>query len=499
MNEAMSRLRTLLSDVSDLEKTGELLGWDRQTNMPAGGAQMRGEHMATVSRLAHNIFTSDEVGQLLGGLEASGVGGGKTDEDFIVLATRRKYDRARKIPSDLVARHARTSAMAQEKWLEGRAKKDFGPFAPALKEVVAIQAEMAETIGGPGGPYDSLLDLTEPGFTREELATLFGDLKKVLVPLVREIGAHQDRVDASFLQQPWDERRQWQTTQEATRAIGFDFTRGRQDRSVHPFETAFSVDDVRITTRIDPNYLPMALYGSMHEAGHGLYEQGLPRRFMRTPVAEGSSSGMHESQSRMWENLVGRSLPFWTFFFPKLQEIYPEQLKGKTAEEMYRAVNHSHPSLIRVEADEVTYNLHIIVRFELEDDILNGRLKVEDLSSAWNKKMKEQLGIEPANDLEGVLQDIHWTFAFASFPSYTLGNVISAQLFEAARKAIPDLDERHAHGDFSALLGWLRDHVHQEGAKYTTKELIRRATGKELTAAPYLDYIQGKFKGIYGL
>jgi carboxypeptidase Taq len=333
-----------------------------------------------------------------------------------------------------------------------------------------------------------------------QVAAIFDNLKKELVPLARAISERADTVDDSVLHKSYDEQKQLDFGLEIIRDFGFDFTRGRQDKSVHPFTTSFSTGDVRLTTRVDSNYLPTALFGTLHECGHGLYEQGISPALERTSLDDGASLGIHESQSRLWENLVGRSRGFWLHHFPRLQATFPDQLAGVDVEAFYRAVNHVEPSLIRVEADEVTYNLHIMLRFELENEMLEGKVKLADLPEAWNAKIKTYLGLTPPNDVLGVLQDIHWSGGMLGyFPTYSLGNLISVQLFDKAQADIPSLHDQIAAGQFDELLGWLRQNVHQHGRKYTPAELVKRVTGDDLTAANYITYIKTKFSDIYGL
>lgn len=499
MPESYDRLRIRLQEVWDIERADAVLGWDEQVNLPSEGGPDRGRQSATLGRIAHSLFTDDETGRLLDALEREGYGQGERDEDFVVRATRRDYDRARKLPPELVERHHRVASEAFEAWVRARRAKDFALFADPLRRMVEVVSEEADAIDHPDGRYTGLLDLHGDDFTARELDGLFSTLRVHLTHLTGEISQREGAVDDGFLRESWDEGRQWEATQKALDAFRWPRGRTRVDRSIHPFTTSFSIRDVRITTRIDPDYFPMGFFGSLHEMGHGLYELGLPERFQGTPAGNAASHAVHESQSRLYENLVGRSRPFWEFFFPTLQALFPERLKGRTAEDMYRAVNHSAPSLIRVEADEVTYNLHIILRYELERELLEGDLKVESLPSAWNAKVKELLGITPPDDLDGVLQDIHWSGGgFASFPSYTLGNVIGAQIMESVRKDLPDLDEQLGRGDFTALSAWLASRLYQEGGKYRTKEIVKRVTGRELTTEPYLTYITNKYRALYG-
>lgn len=337
--------------------------------------------------------------------------------------------------------------------------------------------------------------------TTAQLETIFAELKRAIVPLVADIARHADAVDDRVLYRQYDPDLQLAYAVDVVRRLGYDLDKGRQDLSTHPFSTTFGPGDARITTRVSRDFFNMCLFGSIHEAGHGMYDQGFGDNLDRTPMWGASSPGVHESQSRMWENVVGRSLPFWRHFFPSLQATFPEPLKGVDAEAFYGAVNRSYPSLIRVEADEVTYNMHILLRFELENELLDGTLKVKDLPEAWNSRFKSYLGLNVPNDREGALQDIHWSFggSFGIFPGYTIGNLVSAQLMEKVRKEIPDLDSQFERGDFGALLGWLRRNVHRHGRKFTPNELLERITGRPLTAGPWIAYVQNKFGALYGL
>ncbi len=500
MSEDYERLLELLAEVSDLQSAASVLGWDELTYMPEGGASARGEQMATLSRLAHERFTSDAVGQLLGKLEAAGVGHGDEPADLVVHETRVQYDRMKLVPGHWVSRHAEASSKAYQAWAQARQAKDFSLFAPDLQVQVDLAKERGSYVPTAADSYQGLLYFHEPDFSVDELDRLFGDLASFLSPLLKEISAHSQRVDRSWTDVEWPEADQWRAFRLATEAIGFDYRHGRLDPTIHPFETSFDIDDVRLTTRVIPRDLFSGFFGSLHEAGHGLYERGMPVAFRRTPMAQAPSSGMHESQSRLWENQVGRGRPFWQFFFPRLQALFPEQLRGKSAEDVYRAANWSGPSFNRTEADEVSYNLHVILRFRLERRLFAGQLTVSELPAAWREETRALLGVEPADDLIGVLQDVHWSHGgFAAFPSYTLGNVIAAQLMAAARRALPGLDQDFTRGEFSGLLGWLKREVHQQGARFTTKALVERATGEPLGIGAYRAYIEEKYRELYAL
>ena len=469
--------------------------------MPPGGVQSRSEQLTTLTRLSHVRFSSDEVGRLLDDLDVELKGSPyDSDEASLLRVTRRDYEEARKLPPDLVAEATQAGSVANPVWRKAREKGDFSLFAPYLEKNVELNRRIADALGYDKRPYDALLNRYEPGMTTSELEAIFEELKKAIVPLIAEIARNADAVDDRVLHRGFDPDLQLAYAANLVKRLGYDMERGRQDLSTHPFSTAFGPGDVRITTRVSRDFFNECLFGSIHESGHAMYNQGMAADIDRTPLWGGASPGVHESQSRLWENLVGRSRPFWRHFFASLQATFPEPLQGVDEEAFYRAVNRSYPSLIRVEADEVTYNMHVLLRFELENEMLEGTLKVKDLPEAWNARMKSYLGLDVPNDREGVLQDIHWSsVSFGIFPGYTIGNLVGAQLMEQARRDLPDLDGQIERGDFSPLLGWLRKHVHRHGRKFTPNELLERATGKPLTPAPWIAYVREKFGALYGL
>jgi len=495
--ELVQRLET----VDDLERAAQILSWDQQTYMPPAGNSARGEQMTTLVETAHARFTAPEVGELLAELEAESADRPDDDERRALLrVTRHDYDQAVRLSPGLVAELQRADAAAYAAWTAARAGRSFGCFLPAFERVVRLMREKADALGFPQERYDALVDLAEPGMTAGRAETLLEELKAVLVPLVAAIGERRGQVDRSLLLQHFPEAEQWQLGREAVRAIGFDFRHGRLDATIHPFETAFSPADVRITTRIDEGFFNQGFFAMVHESGHGMYEQGIPEQWSRTPLGKGISNAVHESQSRLWENLVARSQGFWNFFLPRARHYFPQQFGDASVEEMYRAVNFVEPSLVRVEADEVTYNLHIALRFELERALMRGELQPADVPDAWAEKMQSYLGITPPDDLSGALQDIHWASGLlGSFISYTVGNVISVQFWRAAEVAVGDLEGQIARGEFSPLLQFLRQGLHRYGRALSTEEILRKTTGTGLTAEPYLGYIQAKYREIYGL
>jgi carboxypeptidase Taq len=389
------------------------------------------------------------------------------------------------------------AAYAQEVWARARAENDFERFRPHLERTFDIKRRVAACFPEAQAPYDALIDEFEPGQTAAAVRAMFAELKAELVPLVQAIAACPPP-DDGMLRRHYPAARQLALADEAVKGFGYDFNAGRQDQSAHPFTTSFGPRDVRITTRVREDYLPTCLMGSLHECGHALYDQGIPVKLARSPLGRYASLGIHESQSRLWENLVGRSRPFWRFFFPRLQAAFADNLANVDHEAFYRAINKVQPSLIRVEADEVTYNLHTLLRFELEVDLLEGRLEARHAPEAWNARMKDYLGVDVPDDARGVLQDTHWSAGLVGyFPTYTIGNLGSAQLFERALADLSNLEDEIERGNFQPLLGWLRANVHAHGAKYLPGELLERATGKPLSARPYLAYLYRKYQEIY--
>ena len=398
-------------------------------------------------------------------------------------------------------RIARVTTLGYEAWHVARAESDYARFAPHLEEILQLSREVAELRGYPEQRYDALLDEYEPGMRASQVTAMFEAIKPALVALVQAIGSRGLPVDDSPLRQDFDEGRQEAFGRSVVSALGFDWGRGRQDRAVHPFCTSFTRGDVRITTRFERNFLPAALFGSLHETGHALYEQGVAPRYDGNTLGGGTSLGVHESQSRLWENLVGRSRPFWQAYYPDLQGTFPEQLGGVAPGDWYRAINKVEPSLIRVEADEVTYNLHILLRFEMEVALLEGTVSVQDAPAAWNAKYEQYLGLTPPDDAQGILQDVHWSGGgIGYFPTYSVGNLLSVQLFEAANDALGgEIAAQIARREFGPLHGWLQENIYQYGRKYDPKELVRRVTGRPLDPAPYLRYLGAKFGDVYGL
>jgi carboxypeptidase Taq len=500
----MSHYETLLTrvhELDDLGKANALLQWDREVNMPAAGTPERIAQSTTLSSLIHRMSTSDEMGELIERAAAELNGANyDSDEAALIRLLRRNYADARKLPPEYVARSSRISGQAREAWVKARAETNFAHFRPWLEQIVALCQELAGYYGYEDEPYDALLDKYETDTKTAEVRAIFAALKADLVPLREAIDRSPVKLDDSLLHQPYDVAQQQAFARYIATALGYDFSRGHLGTVVHPFATSFSRNDARITTRWYPDFLSPSLFGTLHECGHAMYEQGTAAQLARTPLARGTSSGVHESQSRMMENLVGRSRGFWQAHFPTLQTHFPEALGNHTAEAFYQAINKTQPSFIRVEADELTYNFHIILRFELEQALLNGDLVVADLPAAWNDKMREMLGVTPPNDSQGCLQDVHWTRpGFGYFPTYALGNLYAAQWYEQAAADDPTIPEELSRGQTTALLAWLRQNIHRHGRKFTPGELVRRITGKPLSHEAFMRYAKAKFGELYQL
>jgi carboxypeptidase Taq len=496
----LDQLKTHLAEYIDLNHAVGLLSWDQQAYMPPGGTEDRGNQIATLSHLAHQAITSADLGRLLDDLlpEAAQMDP-DSDEAALIRVADRFYRKETRIPTDWVSRFSKASTLAFDAWAKAKRESNFATFRPFLEEVIRLRQEYASFFAPYGHIYDPFLDDFEPGLKTSEVQAIFAVLRSEQVELIKAI-SQGPQPDATFLSQPFSEAAQRDFGIEITRKLGYDWTRGRLDVTSHPFTSSFGQGDVRITTRFDPNYLPGALFGIIHETGHALYDQGHAPAYRHTLLSNGASMAVHESQSRMYENLVGRSRAFWKFFYPRLQTYFPGQLGSVSLETFYRAINKVIPSLIRVEADEATYNLHIMLRMELEIGLMEGSLAVKDLPQAWNSHMQDSLGLIPTDDARGVLQDVHWSYGYIGyFPTYALGNLVSAQLWEKILEEIPDLPQQFEMGEFGALLAWLRKNVHQYGAKYQPQVLTERVTGSKIDPTPYLRYLKSKYGELYGL
>ena len=481
-------LRERLGELADLGHVGSVLSWDQQVMMPPRGAPARGEAMGTVERLAHDRLVAPELGELLDAAEA--------DEPDIVRVVRRDRDRATRVPAELAAAITRAGADGLQAWLTAREANDFGVFVGALRRNIELARAYAACFPESEHPYDALLDRYEPGTTASQVSELFGRLQAGLVPLISEIAT---RPDPPTLTGDWTIAAQRDMGLEIVQAMGYDPSAWRIDDAVHPFASSPSQTDVRITSRFSERNL-MGLFALMHEVGHGLYEHGIDPALARTTLDHGVSLGIHESQSRLWENMVGRSAAFWTHWLPRMRERFPLTLRDTDLDQFLRAVNVVKPTLIRVDADEVTYSLHVIMRFELELALIDGTLEPEDLPEAWAQKVKQMLDIAVPDDLQGVLQDIHWSEGIIGyFPTYAIGNVFAAQLWRAARTDLPALDDDLENGVYGNLRAWLVDKVHRHGRLLSPPELIEQAVGGPLDPAPLLDHLSAKYRALYGL
>lgn len=488
-------------EINDLSKASAVLSWDREVNMPKAGTAERIQQMTTLQQVVHRLSTADALGELIekASAELNGVDPDGVEKRLLRLLAR-NFARARKLPDEFVRRMALISGVARQAWAEAREQSDFAHFRPHLEQIVALCREMAELYGYQEEKYDALLDLYEEGAKTAEVRAVFAAVAEATVPLLQAIVERGRPIDDSLLHQPFPVEAQQAFARYIASAVGYDFARGHLGTVVHPFATSFSRNDARITSRWYPNFLNPGLFGTLHESGHAMYEQGTDPAFSRTPLARGASMGLHESQSRTIENIVGRSLGFWRVHYPKLQEHFPQQLGAHPVEAFYRAINKVQPSFIRVEADELTYNLHIVLRFELEQALLNGDLEAADLPEAWNAGMQRLLGVTPPNDAQGCLQDVHWSGpSFGYFPTYALGNFYGAQFFEAMTAQEPQIADELAAGRVEGLVRWLRENIHRHGSQFLPGEVVLRATGRPLSHEPFVRYATAKFSSLYEL
>jgi carboxypeptidase Taq len=501
MKAKLRELKRLFQEINDLNAAAALLYWDQTTYMPPGGAAARARQIALLRRLAHEKITHPAIGELLEALLPY-------EEDLpydaddagLIRIARREYERAVKVPVAFMEVLSNHTATLYEIWAKARPANDFAAVEPFLEKTLDLSRQLADFFPGYEHIIDPLIDFTDEGMKASMLRPLFRELRRHLVPMLQAITA-QPAADDTCLHRQFPEEQQLAFGLEVIRRFGYDLTCGRQDKTHHPFTIKFSLGDVRITTRVKEDDLSEALFSTLHEAGHALYEQGIRGDLEGTPLARGTSSGMHESQSRLWENMVGRSRGFWHFFYPRLLAAFPQQLRSVPLDAFYRAINKVERSLIRTSADEVTYNLHVIIRFDLEQALLEGRLRVRDLPEAWCERYKADLGMIPPDDRDGVLQDVHWYSGVigGEFQGYALGNIMSAQLFEAAVGAHPEIPPELEQGKFGTLHNWLKDEIYQHGCTYTASELIERATGAPLNIEPYIRYLKSKYGELYRL
>ncbi|MEY3313117.1 MAG: carboxypeptidase M32 [Ignavibacteria bacterium] len=487
---------SLMNTICDIGAATAVLNWDQETYMPHGGSVTRAEQISTLSTLMHKMMTDDNAKKLVDAIQQDA----NSKQHPLLRLFVDEYQKAVKLPEDLVKRVSKAQALGQDIWKEARSQKDFSKFASILDELLTLKREEAECRGYVENRYDALLDIYEPGATVSHLNPVFDKLRDATSIILKAIEPVKHTVHDKPMQQYFPGDAQMAFSRFIADKMGFDFSRGRMDLTAHPFCTSFTQHDVRLTTRINENDLSSCLYGVIHETGHGLYEQGFPSEYARTFAAEGASIGMHESQSLLWETIITRSEEFWEFALPHFAKQFPEQAKGLSPRDMYHAVNTIQPSLIRVEADEITYNMHIILRFEIERDLINGVLATKDIPEVWNAKMKEYLGITPPNDAMGCLQDVHWSFGgFGYFPSYTLGKLYAAMEWKKIKEDMPNVMHDIAQGEFSGILSWLRTNIHAYGKTAKPGEIIQNATGHPLSEQEFVNYAYAKVASVYGV
>jgi len=485
-----------LIKIADIDSTIALLNWDQEVMMPEKGANTRAQQIATLSGLRHEIFTENSFGDLLNILSDSKL---SDEEQRNVNETKKEYNRSKKYSTDFVQLMSKTISQAFTAWQEAKTNNDFSVFAPFLEKLVELKKQECEIIGYNGHPYDALLDEFEPGSNVKDLDVLFTDVKSQLVDFVQDI-AQAPQNNEQMMFQFYDKDKQLAFTESLLSQMGYDFKAGRQDLSSHPFSISFGSLDARVTTRVNENNLSEIMWSSIHEGGHALYEQGLKIENYGLPAGTYLTLGIHESQSRLWENNVGRSLGYWKNNFKNLQKTFSENLSEYSTEDFYNAMNIVKPSLIRTSADELTYHFHVLIRYEIEKELIGGTIEVKDLPEIWNAKYKEYLNIDVPSDTEGVLQDIHWSHgSFGYFPTYSIGSFYATQFFEQAKKDIPNLEQQIESGDFKALLNWLRTNIHQHGRLFAASELCERVTGEKLNFKYFMDYAKDKYSKIYNL
>lgn len=501
MESKLQELKTHLMEINDLGSAASILHWDQTTYMPSGGAAARGRQLATLSRLAHEKFTDPKIGKLLDELRPYGESlPYDSDDASLIRVTQSEYGKATKVPPSFTAELQNHAAESYQVWTKARPENDFAAVQPCLKKTLDLSRQLADFFPGYEHIADPLIDFADEGMKVSTVRPLFAELREQLVPIIGTITA-QPTADDSCLRQTFPEAQQLEFADDVITRFGYDFERGRRDKTHHPFMTKFSIGDVRITIRTKEDDLSEGLFSMTHEAGHALYEQGTCTDYEGLPLDGGPSSGVHESQSRLWENVVGRSRGFWHFFYPKLQSTFPDQLGSVPIETFYRAINKVERSLIRTDADEVTYNLHVMLRFDFELDLLEGKLAVKDLPEAWHERFQADFGIVPPDDRDGVLQDVHWYAGTigGGFQGYTLGNILGAQFFATALEAHPEITSEIEAGKFGTLHDWLKENIYQHGSKYTAPELIERVTGGPLRIEPYIHYLRSKYGALYSL
>ncbi len=485
-----------MKKIADVEHSIAVLSWDKEVNNPIKGAEIRGQQMATLSGIAHDLLTDDQFGLLLDKLSKNGNDLNPQEAKNIAL-TLKRYHKTKKLSTEFVERRSKVTSETYDAWMKARTANDFGLYSNALKIMMELKREEASLLGFKDHPYDALLDEYEPEYTSAQLDRLFEKVKEKLVAFAAKI-RQANQVDDSFLYKFYSHQKQWDFGIYALKNMGYDFEAGRQDISTHPFTTSFGSSDVRVTTRIDEHNFGSMTWSCIHEGGHALYEQGLPLQQYGLPMSKAISLGIHESQSRLWENNVGRSLPYWKAHYSKLQSAFPENLKSVDLKQFYKGINRIEPSLIRTESDEIHYHFHVLIRYEIEKGLLEGTIDTDNLDQVWNEKYKTYLGVDVPNATQGILQDIHWAFGLIGyFPTYSLGSFYAAQFFEQAKKDIPNLIEKIEQGNNTPLLEWLRKNVHEHGKLYTADELCNKITGEGLNMDYFMNYVEEKYSAIY--
>ncbi|MDO9538133.1 MAG: carboxypeptidase M32 [Thermoplasmata archaeon] len=500
MEESFKELKEMLAEITDIGSAAAVLGWDQAVNMPPGGAPARGRQLAALGKVTHEKLINPRVGELLKVLQTHEQSlDYNSNESSLIRNTRIKYNKAVNVPTEFAGRWQSATSESFDIWLKARPANNFKMVEPYLKKNFDMCKEYAEFFPGYEHPLDPMMDNHDYGMKASNIREIFSNLRKEMVPIVESITS-QEPADDSFMKLGFEGKKQLEFGESVVKAFGYDFNRGRQDMAPHPFTISFALGDVRITTRIQEHFLGSALFGTLHEAGHAMYEQGGAPSLDGTPLRGGTSIGVHESQSRLWENIVGRSRPFWQHYYPGLQKHFPEHLGNVELNSFYRGINKVQKSLIRVEADEVTYNLHVMMRFDFECSVLEGSLDVSELPEAWKDRMESDIGIRPKDDADGVMQDIHWYNGIIGyFQGYTLGNIMSAQFYDAAVKEHPEITEEIGQGKFSTLHDWLKQNIYQHGSKFTANELLERVTGNGLDVAPYINYLKKKYGELYDL
>jgi carboxypeptidase Taq len=497
--QLISEFKEKLREINHVEAALAVLSWDQEVFMPEKGINLRAETISNLAGLIHEKFTSSDFEKLLLKVKKLADDNKLNDEEFcIVKEVWREFEREKKLPIKFVRELSQVCSEGQNVWAQARRKSDFQIFLPHLKKIVELKRKEAEYVGYKKNPYDALLDEYEPYMTTEEMAVIFEELKRFLIPFIRKIKKSKVRINPGMIRGKFPTGKQFDFNRLVAEKMGFDFEAGRLDVSTHPFTTSFNSHDVRITTRFQEDDVVYSLMSTIHESGHAIYDQNIPIENFGNPLGESVSLGIHESQSRMWENIVGRSRYFWEYFYPVLSKKFPTPFSKVSLNNFYKIINNVKPSLIRTEADEVTYNLHIIMRFEIEKELLDGSIEVEDLPKIWNSKVKEYFGIDVPSDALGVLQDVHWSGGMIGyFPTYTLGNLYAAQFYETAKKDIASLEEKFSKGEFSQFKQWLNQNIHIHGKLYSADELIKKVTGEKLTSKYFTDYIKDKYSRIY--